>query len=75
MLNIPSECREELIIEMSTLQLLMELDSPPFEEELFEALSKMKMQKAGGKSGLLPELLIRGGPELWGMSLKLMEQV
>ena len=74
-LNIPSEYREEVIMEMPTLQPVMELDSPPSEEELFEALSKMKMRKAGGKSGILPELMIHGGPELWGRILKLMEQV
>ena len=62
-------------MEMSTLQPVMELDSPPSEEELFEALSKMKMQKAGGKSEILPELVIHGGPELWSKILKLMEQV
>ena len=33
------------------------------------------MQKACGKSGILPELVIHGGPELWGRNLKLMEQV
>ena len=33
------------------------------------------MRKAGGKSGILPELVIHGGPELWGRILKLMEQV
>ena len=74
-LNISSEYREEVIMEMSTLQPVMELDSPPSKEELFEALSKMKMQKAGGKSGILPELVIHGGPELWSRILKLMEQV
>ena len=67
----PTLCK----MEMSTLQLVMELDSPPSEEELFEALCKMKIKKAGGKSGILPELVIHGGPELWGRILKLMEQV
>ena len=54
---------------------MTELDSPLTEEELFEALSKMKMRKAGGKSGILPELVRHGGPELWDRILKLMEQV
>ena len=35
----------------------LELDEPPIEEELENALSKMKKRKASGKSGIIPELV------------------
>ena len=38
-----------------------DLDEPPTEEELQLALTKMKRCKAGGKSGILPELVLFGG--------------
>ena len=31
------------------------------------------MRKAGGKSGILPEFVRHGGPELWDRILKLMK--
>lgn len=74
-LNIPSDYREEVINEMPILPPMTVLDSPLSEEELFEALCKMKMRKAGGKSGILPELVRHGGPELWDRILKPMKQV
>lgn len=59
---------------MSVLPSLSELDLPPSEEELMEAMSKMKKCKAGGKSGILSELITYRGPELQDRFLKLMEQ-
>ena len=49
---------------MPTLPNLSELGSSPSEEELMEAMSKMKKRKAGGKSGIVIELITNGGPEL-----------
>ena len=49
-----------------------DLDEPPTEEELQLALTKMKRGKAGGKSGILPELVLFGGAVLWDRLLELM---
>ena len=74
-LNVTSDHRDEAVREMISFPPLLELDSPPSEEELMDAMSKMKKRKAGGKSCILSELITYGGPELWDRILKLMEQV
>ena len=33
------------------------LDAPPSEDEVFEALERTKSGKAGGKNGVLPEMI------------------
>ena len=54
----------------------MKLDRPlPASEELMEALSKVKRGKAGGRTGILQELLLYGGAELQDRLLLLMEDV
>ena len=60
---------------MPLLAPILELDSPSSEEELSQALSRLKKRRAGGKSGILPELILCGGAELWSRILKLMQQV
>ena len=67
--------RDDVIDNMPLLAPILELDSPPSEEELSQALSKLKKRKAGGKSGILPELILCGGAELWSRILKLIQQV
>ena len=62
-----SRYRDDVINNNPLLTPILELDSPPFEEELSQALSKLKKRKAGGKFGILPELILCGGPELWSM--------
>lgn len=37
------------------------------------ALAKMKRNKAGGKTGILPELVLFGGAILWDRLLELMQ--
>ena len=74
-LNIPSEYREQVINDMPSLPPILELDSPPTDEELSEALSKLKNRKAGGKSGILPELIHCGGCELEDRILEIMGQM
>ena len=37
------------------------------------ALTKMKMRKAGGKSGVLPELILRSGVDMWDKMLEVMQ--
>ena len=41
-LNIPSEYRDDVIHNMPPLAPILELDSPPSEEQLSQALSKLK---------------------------------
>lgn len=72
-LNIPSEYREQAIDDIPLLPPLLELDSPPTGEELTEALMKLKNRKAGGKSGILPELIHCGSCDLEDRILKIME--
>ena len=45
------------------------------EEKLETALSKTKRHKAGGKTGILPELVSYGGAILWDRRLELMQDV
>ena len=51
----------------------IDLDEPPTEEELEAAPSKMKRCKAGGKTDILPELVLFGGAFLWDRLLELMQ--
>ena len=65
MLNIPSSFVPDVIEEQPTLDPVLELDGPPSMEELICALGKLKVVKASGRTGILPELLIAGGTELF----------
>ena len=40
-----------------------------------QVLTKLKMRKAGGKSGVLPELILHGGVDLWDRMLEVMQKV
>ena len=74
-LNIPSSFAPDVIEEQPTLDPVLELDGPPFMEELICALGKLKVGKAGGRIGILPELLIAGCTELFGRMPKVMVSV
>ena len=74
-LNVPREFNQEVIDKLPQHPSYLELDEPPTLDELLEALSKLKRGKAGGKTGILPELLVYRGAEykrdcsrLWRMS-------
>ena len=54
---------------------MLDLDNPPTFEELENAMSKMKRRKVGGKTGILPELLMYGGSELMDRLLLLIEDI
>ena len=71
-LNIPSEVCEHVVNNMSSLPSRLDLDLPPTEEELESALGKLKKGKAGGKTGIPPELIAYGGAELWDRLIELM---
>ena len=70
-----SEYRDEVISDMPLLPPILELHLPPTEEELSQTLSKLRKSKAGGKSDILPELILSGGPELWDRVLTMIKQV
>ena len=71
-LNIPSQYRQEVLDELPYLPPVQELDRPPTLDELIEAIGKLRKGKTGGRTGILPELLIYGGPELQDRLLQLM---
>ena len=52
-----------------------EFDDPPSMEELELALSQLKRRKAGGRTGILPELLLCGGSALRSRLLQLMQDI
>ena len=73
LLNVESEFKEEMIQKVPEISPYLDLDGPPTEEELLKALNKMKKRKAGGKTGILPELILYGGAILWDRMLELMQ--
>ena len=58
LLNVQSSVDEEVLDAMPIHAQFCEFDDLPTEEELEEAIFKMKKGKAAGKSGILPELLL-----------------
>ena len=74
-LNVPSQYRQEVIDGIPGHPVNWELDDPPTCEELLTALTKLKKGKAGGKTGILPELLAYGGAELHDRLLQLITDV
>ena len=65
----------EVIESMPSKPTLWELDAAPTEEELQRVICKLKKGKAGGITGILPELIAYGGQELWNRMLRLMQSV
>ena len=66
---------EEVLESTTALSPFVELDTTPNEEELVSALSKLKSGKAGGKTGILPELVSCGSAQLFDRLLVLMQDV
>ena len=74
-LNVRSIYDDEVVAAMPALEPMVHLDDPPTMEELKTALSRLKVRKAGGLSGILPETILCGGPALHSRLLTLMEAV
>lgn len=74
-LNTPSQCQEEAIANLPSLPVQWDLDSPPIAEEFESVVSKSKRGKAGGRTGVLPELILCGGVELWDRLTELIRKV
>ena len=54
---------------------MLHLDNPPSMEELEAALLRLKPRKANGLSGILPKLILCGGPVLRDKLFPLMKAV
>ena len=74
-LNIPSQYQQVVINEMPAHPVCFVMDSPPTLEELLPALGHLKAGKAGGRTGIMPELLKYGRAELQDRLLKLMQDM
>ena len=72
-LNIPSEYHSDVIDEMRRHSPRGELDDPPILDELLIALGRLKKGKAGGKTGILPGLLLFGGEVMCDRLLQIMK--
>ena len=66
------EYHEETITEEPSQPVQWDLDGPPTAEKLEAALHRLKKGKAGRKTGILPEMILCEGVELWDRLLKLM---
>ena len=56
-LNIRSSFLDDVINEVPDHPIDESLDAPPYEDEVLEALERTKSGKAGGKNGVLPEMI------------------
>ena len=74
-LNVTSQCEQHLIDEMPSWEGMQCLDDLPSSAELVAAMAKMKWGKAEGRTGILPELILCGGPQLHHQLLMLMQEV
>ena len=74
-LNIVSEFDVSMIEAVRQRPLRSELDAPPTLEELEKALGALKCGKAGGKNGLLPELVKHVGTVFEEKMQELFEEV
>ena len=66
---MPSHCYSSVIDEMTSHPPHLELDDSLTLDELLGSLGLIKKGKAGGKMGILPEMLLHGGEELLPQAL------
>ena len=74
-LNITSQYQQAVLDQIPSRPSALELDHSPTFDELLEALRRLKRRKAGGRTGILPELLLYGGTELHDRLTVLMENI
>ena len=63
-LNIRSEFNEGVAQALPQRPIRDELSQPPTEEEIWAAMRQLKSHKAGGKNGILPEMIKSCGPHI-----------
>ena len=71
-LNVTSQCNQE---EMPSWEVMHSLDVFPTSAELAAALERLKYGKARGRTGVLPEMILCGGPVLHHRLLVLLEAI
>eukprot|EP00117_Sycon_ciliatum_P039014 scpid35652/ scgid3339/ Craniofacial development protein 2; p97 bucentaur protein len=73
-LNVESEFDAAVVEMMADRPVIPELDQPPTVAELEAALRTMKAGKAGGQSGILPDMVLHGGKDLHSRILTIMRK-
>ena len=63
-LNIRSEFNEGVAQALPQRPIRDELSQPPTEEKIWAAMRQLKSHKAGGKNGILPEMIKSCGPHI-----------
>ena len=74
-LNISSQYQHEVLDSVFLQPIVHDLDGPPTLDDLLSALGKLKKGKAGGSTGIVPELILYGGAELLDRLLELLQVV
>ncbi len=74
-LKVRSSFTESVLDSVQQGQVRDEMDLPPSEEKVFDALNAVRGNKAGGKNGILPKLVKCCGANLSEYFLKLFHQV
>ena len=74
-LNVTSQCNQELLDEMPSWEVMHSLDVSPTSTELAAALERLKCGKAGGRIGVLPEMILCSCPVLHHRLLVLLEAI
>ena len=73
--NVQSIYDDEVVAAIPALEPMLHLDDPPIMEELEIVLSRLKVRKVGGLSGIFPEMILCGSTALHSRLLTLMEAV
>eukprot|EP00117_Sycon_ciliatum_P023228 scpid30807/ scgid4805/ Transposon TX1 uncharacterized 149 kDa protein; ORF 2 len=62
-LNITSQFSDSSLESLERRPTRHELDNPPTHQEISRALKKLSLGKAGGESGILPDMLVHAGAD------------
>ena len=62
-LNVTSSYTEDIIQAQHQYPIRHDMSEPPTEEEICEAMDRLKGNKASGRNGILPEMLKNCGPD------------
>ena len=74
-LNIRSQFVEETVSSVPSMKVREELGVPPSEDEILAAMGTLKNGKAGGKNGVLPEMLKCCGTSMLERLVQLFHQI
>ena len=74
-LKLQSNFRSDIVDQMDAGPVQLELDEVPSKEELKTGIQRLKLGNAGGKNGIMPELVAFGGVELQERLLQVISDV